>query len=207
MSIPRLSITTCALALYAIMPLGAQAPARVMGAPYHNASRAFIDVMIPHHEMALMMSQHAIEAARSDSVKALARATLEQQQKEIADLKAARRTLFGSDSTRGSMMPGMMPMMTRMMAMQRDSGMMGMPHDSGMMGQMMADFDRMFLQHMISHYQEGIDIALLAEQSQAAARVKELAAKSRESQERDLARMRRLLAKLPARASGPARKP
>lgn len=203
MSIPRIRITTCALALYAIMPLGAQAPARVMGAPYHNASRAFIDLMIPHHEMALMMSQHAIDAARSDSVKALAKDMLDRQRKELADLKAARRALFGSDSTRASMMEGMMPMMTQMMGMQHDSAMTGR-----MMGQMMADFDRMFLQHMVSHHQEGIDIALLAEHSQAAAQVKALAVKSRESQERDLARMRRLLAKLPAPASGqPQRKP
>lgn len=34
--------------------------------------------MIPHHAMALMMSQRAIEAARSDSVKALARDILDQ---------------------------------------------------------------------------------------------------------------------------------
>lgn|SRR5512146_740139 len=200
MSTTRMSITACAVALCAIMPLGAQTPARVMGAPYQNASRAFIDVMIPHHEMALMMSQHAIQTARSDSVKALARDMLGQQQKEIADLKAARRALFGSDSTRGSMMQGMMPMMTPMMGMQHDSAMMGQ--------QMMADFDRMFLQHMISHHQQGIDMALLAEHSQAAARVKELAVKTRESQERDLGRMRRLLAMLPAPAPGqPPHKP
>ncbi|HSQ29903.1 MAG TPA: DUF305 domain-containing protein [Gemmatimonadaceae bacterium] len=203
MSTPRISIAACAVALYAIIPLGAQAPTRVMGAPYNNASRAFIDVMIPHHEMALMMSQRAIEAARSDSVKALAKDMLDQRRKEIGDLKAARRALFGSDSTRGSMMEGMMPMMTQMMGMQHDSAMRGQ-----MMGQMMADFDRMFLQHMISHQQEGIDIALLAEHSQAATRVKELAVKTRESQERDLARMRRLLAKLPVPAAAqPPRKP
>ncbi len=203
MSTTRISIAACAVALYAVVPLGAQAPTRVMGAPYQNASRAFIDVMIPHHEMALMMSQRAIQAARSDSVKAVARDMLDQQRKEVADLKAARRALFGSDSTRGSMMEGMMPMMTQMMGMQPDSAMMG-----HMMGQMMADFDRMFLQHMISHYQAGIDIALLAEHSQAATRVKELAVKSRETQERDVARMRRVLAKLPAPVSGPPpRKP
>src|SRR4051812_33791256 len=70
----RLSLVLLiATTLAAATPLGAQAPARMMGAPYHDASRAFIDLMIPHHEMASMMSEHHLSMGKSDAVKTMAR--------------------------------------------------------------------------------------------------------------------------------------
>jgi len=224
-----LRFSMLALAAGSTAPLQAQTPTRVMGAPYHDASRAFIDVMTPHHEMAMMMSEHALTSARSDAVKELARKMVEGQKKEIAELKAARTALFGSDSSRRSMMHGMM----QMMGMQHMSdsgarppmdsthaqhrpgqpagqpaGAIGREQRAGAMSHDMmgGGFDRMFLEHMISHHQEGIDVALIAEHSEAAARVKEIAKRTRESQERDIAEMRRILASVPA-AGTPARKP
>lgn len=248
----RLFAYLLALAVFASVSLQAQNPTRVMGAPYASASRAFIDVMIPHHETALMMSQHAVAEARSDAVKELARKMVESQTAEIAELKAARRALFGSDSARRSMMGAMMQMMMGMhqmgdsgaprvmkepmrampdsmrmmpdsMRMVRDSArampdsvhMMpdsmrmrptepahGEQHVGAMMPGMMAgmmsgNFDRMFLERMISHHRDGVDISLLAEHSDAGARVRQLAKKTREAQERDIAEMRRILATLP----------
>lgn len=207
-------------AAVASVPLQAQPPTRVMGAPYNNASRAFIDLMMPHHDMALMMTEHAVTAARNDAVKDLARKMAEAQRKEITELRAVRRALFGTDSARTNpMMRDMMQQMQRMMAMQpmRDSGAgramsdsMHMRRDSAagggqraMMPTMMAgDVDRMFLGHMISHHEEGIDVSLLAEHSDAAVRVRQLAKKIREAQERDIAEMRRILATLPAAPPG-----
>lgn len=84
---------------------------------------------------------------------------------------------------------------------QRAGRMMQMP--MGMDSSMMGDMDRMFLEHMIAHHQDGIDMAILAEDSQAAARVKQLAMSIRQGQERDLAEMRRLLAALPAMGTSP----
>lgn len=207
-----------ATTLGAGVPLRAQAPMHMMGAPYHDASRAFIDLMIPHHEMAIMMSEHHLATTRNDALKAMARKMIAQQKQEIADLKAERRTLFGSDSSRSPMMRGMMQMMgmERMhdssathammdsMQMHRQPMAMGqqkeMQHQgmegAGMKGMMSGDMDRMFLEHMIAHHQDGIDMAILAEDSRAAARVKEIARKSREGQERDIAEMRHLLASL-----------
>jgi hypothetical protein len=216
--------TRFALALLTAATLGtgallrAQAPTQMMGAPYHDASRAFIDLMIPHHDMAIMMSEHHLATTRNDAVKAMARKLIAQQQQEIAELKATRRTLFGSDSTRSPMMRGMMQMMgmERMhdtsathammdsmrlhqqpMAMGQQKGMQhqGM-EGAGMAGMMSGDMDRMFLEHMISHHQDGIDMAILAEDSQAAARVKQIARTSRARQERDVAEMRSILASL-----------
>lgn len=213
----RLSILAAATAASA--PLQSQAPTRVMGAPYHDASRAFIDLMIPHHDMATMMSEHAATAARTDAVKALARKMADAQKKELAELKAMRKTLFGSDSSRTSMMHSMMQMMGmhRMtdsgaarpmvdsMAMRRDTTAHA-AHQVAPMPMMSRDFDRMFLEHMISHYQDAIEVSLLAEHSDATRRVKELAKKAREGQEREIAEMRRILASLPA-APAPGTKP
>lgn len=202
-------------------PLQAQAPARMMGAPYHDPSRAFIDLMIPHHETAIMMSEHHLQMSRNDAVKALARRMIADQRQEIAELKATRRALFGSDSSRSPMARAM----TQMMGMDRmrdtaarrsmmDSMHQHQPpvagaehpgmHREGMMGMMPGDMDRMFLEHMIAHHRDGIDMALLAEDSQAAARVKQLARKSREGQERDIGEMRRVLGSLP-RSGGEGR--
>ena len=202
------------------IPLHAQAPAQMMGAAYHNASRAFIDLMIPHHEMAIMMSEHQLAMAKTDGVKAMARKMIVQQKQEISDLKAARRAIFQSDSSRSPMMRATMQMMgmermhdtsatqAMMDSMQsQQQPMAAGQHQamqpkgmqaSGMMGMMSGNMDRMFLEHMIAHHQDGIDMAILAEDSQAAARVKQIARKSREGQERDIVEMRRVLASLPA---------
>lgn len=203
-------------------PLAAQTPARVMGAPYHDPSRAFIDLMTPHHQMAVMMTEHHMPMFKSDSVRSLARRMLDSQKREIAELKEARRALFGADSTREPAMGHMMQMMARMHGDSqpghaRDSAMrmhQGPPPPTprplpsmsrtpqGTMSHMMTgDMDRMFLEHMIRHHQEGADLAVLAEDSQAAARVKQLAQKIRRSQEQDIADLRRLLARLPAPAA------
>jgi uncharacterized protein (DUF305 family) len=205
--------------------LAAQAPTRLMGAPYHNPSRAFIDMMIPHHEMAVMMSEHHGAMSKHEAVKAIARKMAAEQRQEIADLTATRKVLFGSDSARSPMMRAMMQMMgmermhdtaaTRTMMdsmrMRRDTAaqrggqhaghqggaMPGMTGGAGMGAMMSGDHDRMFLEHMISHHRDGIDMSILAEDSRAAARVKQLARKIRDGQERDIAEMRRILGTLP----------
>lgn len=222
----RLTYTVIALTLMASSaPLAAQSPTRVMGAPYHDPSRAFIDIMIPHHEMALMMSEHHAGMTKNPAVKAIAQKMAAEQRQEIADLRDARKAQFGADSSRSPMMRAMMQMMgmermhdtaaTRAMmsamharqdsaaragaqpgAHQRGGmpGMMG----GGMSAMMSGDHDRMFLEHMISHHRDGADMAILAEDSQATARVKQLARKIREGQERDIAEMHRILQTLPA---------
>ena len=209
-------VRTCsallASALLASAPLQAQSPDSVMGAPYHDAARAFIDLMIPHHESARMMAEHATRAARTDAVRELARTMIETQTKEIAELKAARRALFGSDSSRSPMMRAMMQMMgmQRMrdssasrammdtMRMQRPGAAQGgEPGRRAMAGGMPDDFDRMFLHHMISHHQDGAEMSLLVEHTQAPERVKALAKKIRDGQERDIVEMRRILSSMP----------
>jgi uncharacterized protein (DUF305 family) len=61
----------------------------------------------------------------------------------------------------------------------------------------------MFLEHTVAHHLTGADIAVLAEDSDAHARVKALARRIRNRQERDIAEMRRLLAAMPAARAAP----
>ncbi|HEU5173829.1 MAG TPA: DUF305 domain-containing protein [Gemmatimonadaceae bacterium] len=225
--------TATTIALLATVAAGsgmlhAQTPERMLGAPYHNPSRAFIDLMIPHHEMGLMMAEHAAMGVRSDTLKQMALRMKAEQTAELAELKALRRELFGSDSSRTDQMQAMMQMMgmhekpdsakARAMpdsmrmpparpmpdsmrmppqAPGRAPGAGGMPMMAG------ADLDRMFLEHAVAHHLTGADIAVLAEDSDAQARVKALARKIRQRQERDIADMRQRLAAMPATRAAP----
>ena len=47
----------------------------------------FIDLMIPHHEGAIMMAKHALENATGNEVKEFAKKIVDEQQKEIEQLK------------------------------------------------------------------------------------------------------------------------
>lgn len=218
MHVARITVAFTAGALLVGAPVQSQAPERLMGAPYHDASRGFIDFMIPHHEMAIMMSEHASQAARTDAVRQIAQRMAAAQRREVGELRATRRALFGSDSSRTGMMRAMMQMMgmhharedsamahAMMDSMSRRQARPGQaPQRSGqlMHGMMSGDIDRMFLEHMISHHHDGNDVAVTTEHSAAAARVKDLARQIRTGQERDIADMRRLLAALPTPAPG-----
>ncbi len=53
----------------------------------------FIDMMIPHHEGAIQMSQDALVKAEHQEVKTLAKQIIDQQQKEIDQMKRWRSTI------------------------------------------------------------------------------------------------------------------
>ncbi len=58
--------------------------------------RAFIAAMIPHHESAVMMAQHALKQAKRPEIKQLAREIISAQQKEIGQMKEWRKAWYGS---------------------------------------------------------------------------------------------------------------
>lgn len=55
----------------------------------------FIDMMIPHHEGAIRMANHALENANRPELKAMARDVIAAQEKEIEQLKKWRREWYG----------------------------------------------------------------------------------------------------------------
>jgi uncharacterized protein (DUF305 family) len=56
---------------------------------------AFIDLTIPHHEMAIMASEAALELATHDEIRTIAERVIQDQQREIDELSAIRQELTG----------------------------------------------------------------------------------------------------------------
>lgn len=104
--------------------------------PTDESNRAYIDGIVPHHEMALMMADEAMMKAVHPSLKEMAGKMKEDQSKEIDIFKDTRTRLFGSDAT-----PDPMPMK------EIPAG---------------PEFDKIFIHMMIDHHQGAIDQSVLA---------------------------------------------
>lgn len=100
-----------------------------------TADRTFIDGMVPHHQMAVMMTDDALAHANHAELKAAARKMRADQSKEIDQMKQWRKKWFNSAAT-----PAM---------------------DHGKMKQIQPgpDFDREWMQEMITHHQDAIVMA------------------------------------------------
>ena len=61
-----------------------------------DADLAFIDLTIPHHEMAIDASRDALDRATHPEIHAFAQRVIDAQQREIDALGAIRRELYGS---------------------------------------------------------------------------------------------------------------
>ena len=58
--------------------------------------KRFIDMMIPHHEGAVLSAKHALEHSNRPELKEMARKAIEDQSKEIETLKKWRTEWYGS---------------------------------------------------------------------------------------------------------------
>ena len=98
--------------------------------------RAFIDGIVPHHQMASMMADEAIAKAVHQGLRTMAQTMKTDQNREIERYKDIRQQILGSEDTPDPMM------------MQ--------PIPAG------PDFDRQWLIMMIDHHQGAIDMSTLA---------------------------------------------
>ena len=64
-----------------------------------SAERAFLSAMVPHHEAAIEMAEVAQKRGRAREIRALADSILGAQAKEIGQMKAIHRRLFGTELT------------------------------------------------------------------------------------------------------------
>lgn len=62
---------------------------------------AFIDQTIPHHEMAIVASETALDQATHEEIRAFARRVIDAQQAEIEELTAIRAALMGAATPTG----------------------------------------------------------------------------------------------------------
>jgi uncharacterized protein (DUF305 family) len=117
----------------------------------------FIDMMVPHHQLAIDMARIALQHAQHGQVLGLARDIIAAQDDEIRRMLIWRAELAGSSPT---------PATSGMNGMNGMSG-PGQPPMPGMNVDLKAlaaspDFDRAFIQAMIPHHQSAIAMSRAA---------------------------------------------
>ena len=113
--------------------------------------RQFIDRMIPHHAMAIYSAQHMISDSRRPELRDLAENIVESQTEQIEQMRAWRGEWYGDPGPEYAY-PG--DGWSDGMGWD-DNGMMG--RSGGMMGRNATD--AMFLQMMIPHHQQAIQMS------------------------------------------------
>ena len=104
--------------------------------------RAFLSMMIPHHQAALDMSRAVLPSSKDAQVKTWANAIIKSQQAEIGTMTALLKPLGGSVSKMAAMMDGMKNM--------------------GRMVKTAKNPDVAFVQGMLPHHSSAIDMAKVA---------------------------------------------
>ena len=97
---------------------------------------AYIDAIVPHHQIALIRADEALAKANRAGTRRVAQRMKDDQGREIERFRSIRRELAGSSETPPAMTPQPIP--------------------AG------PEFDRMFYQMMVPHHQGAIDVSTLA---------------------------------------------
>ena len=154
-------------------PTATVAAAGMMGTPVAGSMMPmgefdlmFIDMMTPHHEGAIAMSEVALERAEHPELSTLAQQIIDSQRAEIEQMQAWREEWYPDAPVMSmdEMMSGMGQMME---GMQHMNGMMGMSMmgmmDPGMMADEMRNapepFDLAFINGMLPHHMMALMMA------------------------------------------------
>jgi uncharacterized protein (DUF305 family) len=156
--VAALALTGCDLAGFAPPTPSPATGARTPGIPdstpyayYVRDDLQFIDMMVPHHQLAIDMARVAEQHAQHGQVLGLARDIIAAQDDEIHRMLIWRGELAGSSPT-----PGMSAM-----GGPGHSSMPGMNVDLKALAAS-PDFDRAFIEAMIPHHQSAIDMSRAA---------------------------------------------
>lgn len=151
--------------------------------------RAFIDMMVPHHESAIAMAEIAQERAERPELRRLADDIVAAQSSEIAQMRDWRERWFGSGDT-----PSMeeMPMLPGM-AMPPGHSMSGGTMDMRSEVDGLRDaqpFDRNFIDAMIRHHEQAVEAAQIALTGTERDEIRSLAEDIIEAQTREIDQLR-----------------
>jgi len=114
--------------------------------------RAYLSMMIAHHQGAIEMSRAALERLQDSQVRGWTDAILDVQDREIQDMTTWLTELGGRDKAMYKMMAGEMEAMTQELIRASDS-------------------DRALIEGMVPHHAGAVEMAILALQKSADARV------------------------------------
>ena len=140
---------------------------------YSSQDIMFAEMMIPHHQQAIEMSDLALQNSKNPEVLALAQQIKDAQAPEIEEMKSWGAS---SDAHMGHMMDGMLS----------DDEMADLRMASG------PEFDRLFLEGMIKHHEGAIEMAEMVVDSKSAD-VATLAKAIIEAQRTEISTMKELL--------------
>ncbi|MCA1657567.1 MAG: DUF305 domain-containing protein, partial [Actinobacteria bacterium] len=98
----------------------------------------FLKGMIPHHQMAISMSQIALRNPSDPEVRGLARRVIEEQRSEVAEMKTMLSAWYGVRGYRPGMSPDDLKMLRDLRGLQGTA------------------FDRPYLTDMIDHHRRAI---------------------------------------------------
>jgi len=137
----------------------------------------FLDTMSQHHRDGVKMMQMAVDKAQSQDVKDMAQRMMDDQEKEIDQMKSMRDEIKPDAPNAVNMkMPGMMKM--DMSKLQSASGMA---------------FDRQFLMMMTKHHEGAVKMSDAALKQAQNADVKAMAQKMHDKQKSEIADMQAML--------------
>ncbi len=159
----------------------------------------FIDMMAMHHRQGIAMGRVAERKGTTPALRAFAKKTADEQEKELLELKKHRDHWYaGAPEMDHSQMMAQMHQMTGMsghanMDMQGDIAKLQAATGK--------QFDRLFLDMMIPHHQMAIDMSKEAVTKAEHAEIKEMARLGIIKQQKEIAEMKRLKGGVVAKAS------
>lgn len=135
----------------------------------------FIDTMTKHHQMAVTMSEAAVQKASDAKVKEFGRKVIEDQQKDIERLGAWRQQWYANAADAHNMqLPGASSMSMDMSHMQTTTG---------------HAFDMMFVDMMIPHHKGALEMSRDALQKAQRQEIKDFAQETIDKQEKEIAEL------------------
>ena len=165
----------------------------------------YVDMTLMHHEQGVEMARLAEQKGRSAQVKAFAKKTAAEQEKDTKELQRYRDTWYGGRPQLDH---------AQMMAHMKDTaGHKGMQMDHGadlekLRAAAGAAFDRLFLDTMIGHHRMAIEMSKEAAAKAEHAELKSFAGRVAAKQQAEVAEMNRIKASIGGTAARkPAAKP
>jgi uncharacterized protein (DUF305 family) len=117
--------------------------------------RAFLSMMVPHHQMAVDMARAVLPVGKDATVKTWANRVIKDQAREITQMNTLLKSYGGSDAAMANMMKTSMSGMADMVKKARNP-------------------DVAFVEGMVPHHASAIDMAKLALEKSSDARVLKL---------------------------------